>query len=163
MLIKTLFLSGILCFHGTVATAQILHKQKLNQKLYAFTLIEPKPQQEKRSEDKEKKWKKHFEHKRNQLKRRYQKKLKNLEQKKSRMTDIQYQNSKSVLKNECLNEQKKIDEKEKKLKAHIASKKAKSQQKQAQENIDAQPAEDVWDINDRNTLEPLCDDIAIGE
>ena len=56
MLIKTLFLSGILCFHGTVATAQILHKQKLNQKLYAFTKIELKSQQEKRSEDKEKKW-----------------------------------------------------------------------------------------------------------
>ena len=163
MLTKILFLSGILCFHGAIALAPIPHKQKLNQMLYAFTEVELKSQQEKRSEDKEEKQKKHFERKRNKLKYRYQKKLKNLEQEKARMTEIQYQNSKSMLKNECLTEQKKIDEKEKKLKAHIASKKEKSQQAQAEGNIDAQPAEDVWSINNRNTLETPCDDIVVGE
>ena len=163
MLTKILFLSGILCFHGAMVVAPAPHKQKLNQMLYAFTEIELKSQQEKRSEAEEEKQKKHFERKRNKLKYRYQKKLKNLEQEKARMTEIQYQNSKSMLKNECLTEQKKIDEKEKKLKAHIASKKAKSQQVQAEGNIDAQPAEDVWSINNRNTLATPCDDIAVGE
>ena len=52
---------------------------------------------------------------------------------------------------------------QKKLKAHIASKKEKSQQAQAEGNIDAQPAEDVWSINNRNTLETPCDDIVVGE
>ena|SRR3989338_1522251 len=127
MLTKILLLSGILCFHGAIAMAQIPYQHKLNQ-----------------------------------LKHRYQKKLKNLKQKKSRMTDMQYQNSKSVLKNKCLDEQRKIDEKEKKRKAHIASKKAKSQQKQAKGNTDAQPT-DVWEINARNTLEMPCDDVTIGE